>query len=81
MLNMGPFGAQASGSAAASGYVGAMTPAAATASPQGPTTIGQKAFGIVTGSEGGPATAGAALCIGGLISIGLLLFVYYSLPR
>lgn len=76
-LNMGAFG---SGSAAVNGYPAAATPAAATASPQGPTTIGQKAFGIVTGSEG-PRTAGIALCGGGLLSLGLLVFIYYSLPR
>lgn len=74
-LNMGAFGS------AGSGYAAAATPAAAGASPQGPTSIGQKAFGIVTGSEGGPRTAGLALCVGGLVSIGLLVFVYYSLPR
>ena len=32
------------------GYGGAATPAAAGATPQGPTTIGAKAFGIVTGN-------------------------------
>ena len=78
-LNMGAFG---SGSAATDGYPMAATPAAATASPQGPTTIGQKAFGIVTGSESsGPRTACVALCAGGLASIGLLAFIYWSLPR
>jgi hypothetical protein len=77
-LNMGAFGA---GSASASGLPGAQTPAAAGASPQGPTTIGQKAFGIVTGSEGGPATAGIGLLAAGALSLAGLFWIWYSLPR
>lgn len=77
-LNMGAFGA---GSAAVNGYPAAQTPAAAGASAQGPTTIGQKAFGVVTGSEGGPATAGIGLCVAGAVSLGLLWWIWYSLPR
>lgn len=77
-LNMGAFGA---GSASANGYPAAQTPAAAGASPQGPTTIGQKAFGIVTGSEGGPMTAGIALCGVGGLALAALVWIWYSLPR
>ncbi len=54
-LNMG-----LGGSVFTPGYGGASTPAAAGASPQGPTTVGQKAFGIVTGSPGGYGAAHVA---------------------
>jgi len=63
------------------GYPGAATPAAAGASPQGPTTIGQKAFGITTGGSGGMTCAHVGLISGGTFSLIALLFIYYSLPR
>ena len=64
------------------GYGPAATPVAATgASPQGPTSIGQKAFGIVTGNSGGPRTAHVALVGGGLFALGALIFIWWSLPR
>jgi hypothetical protein len=75
-LNMGLQGQGAFGS----GYGGAATPAAAGASPQGPTTIGQKAFGIVTGGSGSTAAHVGLIGIGGG-SILALLFIYWSLPR
>ena len=59
----------------------AVTPAAAGASPQGPTTIGQKAFGIVTGGGGVPKTSGVALVSSGTLALGLLIFIWWSLPR
>lgn len=64
----------------AQGYGAAATPAAAGASAQGPTTIGQKAFGIVTGGSGSNC-AHAALISAGSASLALLLFMYWSLPR
>jgi hypothetical protein len=64
-----------------SGYPGASTPAAAGASPQGPTTIGQKAFGIVTGGSNGSKCAHIGLLSAGVLSIVGLVWVYYSLPR
>lgn len=64
----------------ANGYPGAATPAAAGASPQGPTTIGQKAFGIVTGGDN-PRTSGVALISAGTLSLLALAFIYWSLPR
>lgn len=77
MLDMGLQGQGAFGT----GYSPAATPAAAGASPQGPTTIGQKAFGIVTGGQGRYTAAHAGLIgIGGL-SIAALLYIYWSLPR
>jgi hypothetical protein len=77
MLNMGLqtsiFGA---------GYPGAATPAAAGASPQGPTSIGQKAFGIQTGGGSGMySNAHVGLISGGTLALLGLLFIYYSLPR
>jgi hypothetical protein len=65
-----------------SGYGAAATPAAAGASPQGPTTIGQKAFGITTGSGSGMySCAHIGLISGGTFALAALLFIYYSLPR
>jgi hypothetical protein len=75
MLNTG-LGASVFGQ----GYPGAATPAAAGASPQGPTTIGQKAFGIQTGGSVS-SCAHVALISGGALSLALLVFIYWSLPR
>lgn len=66
---------------AGQGYPAAATPAAAGASAQGPTTIGQKAFGIVTGGNSGSKCAHVALLSGGSLSLLLLLGIYWSLPR
>lgn len=66
---------------AGGGYPGAATPAAAGATPQGPTTIGQKAFGIVTGGGGHYKTGLFAAIGGGGLALGLLVFIWWSLPR
>ena len=63
------------------GYGPAATPVAGPGSPQGPTSIGQKAFGIVTGDSGGGRTAHVALVGGGLLALGALIFIWWSLPR
>ena len=63
------------------GYPGAATPAAAGASPQGPTTIGQKAFGITTGGTTGSSAAHVGLITAGTLSLVLLVGLYWSLPR
>lgn len=63
------------------GYPGAATPAAAGASPQGPTTIGQKAFGIVTGGQSGSSAAHIGLISAGTLSLALLIGIWYTLPR
>jgi len=64
------------------GYNGGATPAAAGASPQGPTTIGQKAWGIQTGGGGGMySCAHVGLISAGTFSLIALVFLYYSLPR
>lgn len=66
----------------ANGYPGASSavPAASGASAQGPTTIGQKAFGIVNGGSC-PRTSGIALVGGGTLSLLGLVFIWWSLPR
>jgi hypothetical protein len=63
------------------GYPGAATPAAAGASPQGPTTIGQKAFGVVTGNQGAPRTSFYAIIGSGGFALLALAFIWWSLPR
>lgn len=68
------------GSAFAGGYPGAATPAAAGASPQGPTSIGQKAFGITTGAAVHPTGLFAAIGVGGF-ALAALVFMWWSLPR
>jgi hypothetical protein len=62
-------------------YGSAATPAAAGASPQGPTTIGTKAFGITTGGSGGMSSAHIGLISAGTFSLVALIFIYWSLPR
>lgn len=74
-LNMGAWGA------AGGGYGPAATPAAAGPSPQGPTTIGQKAFGVVTGGSGGGMTGPVALVSTGALALAGLIWIWYSLPR
>jgi len=65
----------------AGGYPGASMPAAAGASPQGPATIGQQAFGIVGGDVGGSRTSGWAILGGGTFALAALVFIWWSLPR
>ena len=65
----------------AGGYPGAATPAAAIPTAQGPTSIGQKAFGVVTGDEGMYRTGLYAHIGGGALALGLLIFIWWSLPR
>lgn len=76
-LNMGLNGQGAFGS----GYGQAATPAAAGASPQGPTTIGQKAFGITTGGSAGLTASGIALMSVGTLSLIGLVWIWWTLPR
>ena len=66
---------------AGGGYPGAATPASAGTTAQGPTSIGQKAFGIVTADEGFHATGFWAAVGGGGLAIILLGFIWWSLPR
>lgn len=50
-----------------------------TAVPEGPTTIAQAAYG--GGADGGGSNAGMHTCLIGGISIAILLFMWWSLPR
>jgi hypothetical protein len=64
------------------GANGAAVPAAAIASPQASgLTVGQKAFGITAGGGSGPRTAAYGTISAGVISLGILIFMWWSLPR
>jgi hypothetical protein len=65
----------------ANGYPGASVPAAAGASAQGPRNIGQQAFGIVAGDTGGSNVPLFASIGGGALALGLMVFIWWSLPR
>jgi hypothetical protein len=69
------------GSIFAAGYDGASVPAAAGATPQGPRSIGQQAFGIVAGDQSGPNTSLYAAVGGGALALAALVFIWWSLPR
>lgn len=55
---------------------------AAQASPQGPSTAAQAGFGVnmATGSSGGDGKTTGVLSVG-TISLALLVFIWWSLPR
>jgi len=75
-LNMGLQGQGAFGS----GYTAnAATPDPAL-TPTGPTTIGQKAFGIVTGGGRYPVAHIGFVSVG-MLSLAALAWIYWSLPR
>lgn len=69
------------GSGMGSGNYAPLTPAAAN-SPSAGTTIGQMAYGI-SGDGASPDSqyAGIGSTIVGAVSVALLLYVWYSLPR
>jgi hypothetical protein len=63
------------------GYGSASVPTAAGVSASGPTSIGQQAFGIVGGGPGASSVPFWASLAGGALALGLLGFIWYSLPR
>jgi hypothetical protein len=65
----------------AGGYGSASVPAAAGVSASGPTSIGQQAFGVVAGDAGGSNTSLYAVVGGGAAALGVLVFIWWSLPR
>jgi hypothetical protein len=69
------------GSVFTGGFPGAAIPVAAGVSAQGPTSIGQQAFGIVGGGPGVSSVPFWATILGGTLALGLLGFIWYSLPR
>jgi hypothetical protein len=54
---------------------------AAAQQPAGPTTVSQKAFGIVAGGPGVHRLGLLAVFGGGGLSIAALVFIWWSLPR
>jgi hypothetical protein len=44
-------------------------------------TIAQRAYGITSSPQAGPRTAHYGVVGSGLISIGILVFIWWSLPR
>lgn len=65
----------------AAGYGNAAVPVAAGATPQGPRTVGQQAFGIVAGDTGDSNAPVYAVLGGGTLALAALLFIWWSLPR
>lgn len=65
----------------AGGFGQASLPTAAGATPQGPRTVGQQAFGIVAGDTGGGNGPVYAVIGGGGLALTALLFIWWSLPR
>jgi hypothetical protein len=68
-------------SAFAGGYGGAAVPAQGLPAPAGPRTIGAMGFGTVAGDDGGSNTPAYAILGGGALALGLLVFIWWSLPR
>ena len=73
------------GSISAGSYTGPGAPLAAGTSAQasasGPRTIGQQAFGVVAGDMDGSNAPAYAILGGGALALGLLVFIWWSLPR
>jgi hypothetical protein len=44
-------------------------------------TIAQRAYGITASPQAGPRTAHYGTVLSGIVSIGLLVFIWWSLPR
>jgi hypothetical protein len=66
----------------AGGMPSAAVPMQAGASPQGPRTVSQKAWGITAGGgDGGPATPGLGTCLIAAGSLAALVFIWWSLPK
>jgi hypothetical protein len=63
------------------GNQGSTVGTAAMASASGPRTIGAQAFGTVAGDAGGSNTSLYAVLGGGAVALGLLGFIWWSLPR
>ena len=81
-LRTGVSGAANAKLAAGTGNYAPMTPAAANAPSAGTTTIGQMAYGISgDGTTPGGRCAGIGSTIVGAISVAVLWYIWYSLPR
>lgn len=60
------------------GYPGAAVPAAS-GIPEGPATITQQAFGVPSATRG--SRVGLSASAIGTVAIGLLIFIWWALPR
>jgi hypothetical protein len=70
------------GSVFADGYTGMASKGTATwASPAGPQTATQAGFGTVAGGGGRGTRVTYGVLSAGAISLGLLVFIWWSLPR
>ena len=70
------------GSVFAGGYTGLASRGTATwASPQGPQTATRAGFGTIAGGSGSMSRVGTGILSAGAISLGLLIFIWWSLPR
>jgi hypothetical protein len=66
----------------AGGINGAMNPTATPGSPQASgLTVGQQAFGTTAGGASGKSLGFYGVISGGVLSLGLLIFIWWSLPR
>ena len=66
----------------AGGYTsGASNGTATWASPRAPQTATQAGFGTVAGDSGIPSRVCAGVLSAGAISLGLLIWIWWSLPR
>lgn len=60
---------------------GGLYPVPAAASSTGPSTAAAAAYGPVIGAAPGPRTAAIGAGVSGLLAAGLLLYLWWSLPR
>lgn len=66
----------------AGGYTGQASVGTSTwASPQGPQTATQAGFGTVAGGSGDVSRVTTGVLSAGTIALGLLIWLWYSLPR
>jgi hypothetical protein len=71
-----------SASVFAGGYTQMASNGTATwASPQGPQSATEAGFGTVAGGGGAPSRVTHGVLSAGAISLGLLIFIWWSLPR
>jgi hypothetical protein len=69
-------------SAFAGGYTREASNGTATwASPQGPQTATQSGFGTIAGGGGSASRVTHGVLSAGAVSLGLLIFIWWSLPR
>jgi hypothetical protein len=60
---------------------GSYTPVNPAATPSAPRTITEQAYGIGSGNGSGPRTAALGGVSLGLLALGTMIFIWWSLPR